>query len=161
MLGILHRAVAALELELPALPARAFGPGAAYDFLKSLKDVLKIAVSDLFIIDPYIDGDIFDTYISDLDSRVSARILTDKFPPSLKPAVAAFRSQHSIQLDVRASKAIHDRVVFVDRSACWVLGQSVKDAARRKPTYLAPLSPDIVAPKLADYEAIWSAATPI
>jgi hypothetical protein len=42
-----------------------------------------------------------------------------------------------------------------------VLGQSIKDAAKTKPTYLAPLASDAAQLKKADYEQIWSAASPI
>ena len=38
MLGILHRAIADLELQVPGLPPHAFGPGAVYDFHKTLRD---------------------------------------------------------------------------------------------------------------------------
>ena len=51
--------------------------------------------------------------------------------------------------------------MFVDGSSCWLIGQSIKDAARSLPTYIAPLPPEVVPDKLADYEAIWQAATAI
>jgi hypothetical protein len=51
--------------------------------------------------------------------------------------------------------------VFVDGSDCWVLGQSIKDAAKSMPAYLAPLSPDVALDKFEFYEIIWKEATPI
>jgi hypothetical protein len=39
------------------------------------------------------------------------------------------------------------------------MGQSIKDAANAKPTYLVPLSADIAKLKFAFYEAIWQKAT--
>jgi hypothetical protein len=41
-------------------------------------------------------------------------------------------------LELRSSQNIHDRVMFLDRRG-WVSGQSIKDAARKKPTYLIEL----------------------
>jgi hypothetical protein len=38
---------------------------------------------------------------------------------------------------------------------------SIRKAAESKPTYLAPLSPDIAALKLTHYEQVWSNATAI
>nr|ART38834.1 H35 [uncultured bacterium] len=42
-----------------------------------------------------------------------------------------------------------------------MLGQSIKDAAKSMPTYLAPLSSDVAAEKFADYENIWDKAAAI
>ena len=61
----------------------------------------------------------------------------------------------------KRSPAIHDRVIIIDDTACWVLGQSIKDAAKNKPTYIAPLPSDVVTLKEAHYEKIWNAATAI
>ena len=51
--------------------------------------------------------------------------------------------------------------MFVDGAQCWVLGASTKDAATKKPTYLAPLSADVAAQTIQIYEVIWNAATAI
>ena len=48
LLGVLHRAIAELELQVPALPDQAFGPGAVYDFLKTLRDLLASATNSVF-----------------------------------------------------------------------------------------------------------------
>jgi len=59
------------------------------------------------------------------------------------------------------SNQLHDRLFFVDGDVCWVLGQSIKDAAVKKATYLAPLSPDVAASKLTLYEDVWRQARAI
>jgi len=41
------------------------------------------------------------------------------------------------------------------------MGASIKDAAAKRTTYLAPLPADVAAQKLRIYEDIWSAATAI
>jgi uncharacterized protein (UPF0303 family) len=51
--------------------------------------------------------------------------------------------------------------VFIDYDVCWVLGQSIKDAAAKKATYLAPLSPDVSSTKLGLYEDVWKQASAI
>jgi hypothetical protein len=48
--------------------------------------------------------------------------------------------------------------IFIDGYACWIIGQSVKDAAKAKPTYLVPVPPDVAPEKLNNYEEIWSKA---
>src|SRR5437867_10311481 len=43
LLAVLHRAIADLELDVPHSQNQAFGPGAVYDFLKALRDILASA----------------------------------------------------------------------------------------------------------------------
>ncbi len=158
--GILHRAVADLELQLSSSLGQAFGPGAIYDFFKALNKVLSSAQKSILVVDPYIDDTVFDTYLSSVPKGIRVRLLCEKYSAKLKPAAERYIAQYGALLDVKRSKEIHDRLAFVD-DECWVMGQSIKDAAASKPTYLAPLSPDIAVVKLAFYENIWLQATQI
>ena len=159
--GILNRAVADLELQLPASSAQAFGPGAVYDFFKALNSVISSAQSSLLIVDPYMDDTIFDAYLSAVPKTVTIRLLVEGYSVKVKPAAQRFSAQNGNPIEARRSPAFHDRVIFVDASECWVLGMSIRKAAESKPTYLAPLSPDIAALKLTHYEQVWSNATAI
>jgi hypothetical protein len=52
---------------------------------------------------------------------------------------------------------VHDRHIFVDRRG-WAVGQSIKDGAKRKPTYVVELSANLV-PAVRDiYEDLWTKA---
>jgi len=159
--GILNRAVADLELQLPVSSAQAFGPGAVYDFFKALNSVVASAQSSLLIVDPYMDDTIFDAYLSVVPKKVAIRLLVEGYSVKVKPAAQRFAAQNGNPIEARRSPAFHDRVIFVDASECWVLGMSIRKAAETKPTYLAPLSPDIAALKLTHYEQVWSNATAI
>jgi hypothetical protein len=158
---VLYLAIADLELDIPPSPQQVFGPGAVYDFLKSLRDVLGSASSSLLIVDPYLDDQIFDAYLSSISAQIQVRLLTQKYAQSLKASLAKFRAQNRLDVEIRHSSSLHDRVVCVDDRSCWVLGQSIKDAAKTKPTYIAPLSADAAEPKIAFYRALWKAATPL
>ena len=57
---------------------------------------------------------------------------------------------------MRSSAEIHDRMVFVDNRA-WVTGQSMKDAAKSKPTYIVELNDP--SPFKSTYESIWTSAS--
>ena len=50
-----------------------------------------------------------------------------------------------------------DRVIFIDCIECWVIGQSIKDAAMKKPTYLLPVA--AVSDMQRLYEDAWNTAT--
>jgi phosphatidylserine/phosphatidylglycerophosphate/cardiolipin synthase-like enzyme len=159
--GTLHRAVADLELKVPETTDQAFGPGAVYDFFKALGEVLSSAKKSLLIVDPYFDAQIFDSYLSRAPAGVAVRVLIGKASPDLKAAAESFKTQYHADVEVRASNQLHDRLFFVDGDVCWVLGQSIKDAAVKNATYLAPLAPDVTASKLTLYEDVWRQARAI
>lgn len=159
--GTLHRAVSAMDLSLSTEDGQVFGPGAVYDFFKALKRLVSSVSKSLLIVDPFVDISVFDTYLSDLPNGVSVRLLLRQTSTDLKQSIEKFVIQHRINIEVRKSSEFHDRVIIVDMTDCWVLGQSIKDAAKSMPTYLAPLSIDIAKLKITHYENIWSKATPL
>ncbi|MGH8029713.1 MAG: hypothetical protein ACREO3_07260, partial [Arenimonas sp.] len=52
----MHEAVAAIEQNLPADAGQVFGPGATYDFFRTLNDLVGGATQSLLIVDPYMDS---------------------------------------------------------------------------------------------------------
>ena len=157
----IHKAMALLEDQLPRPSGQVFGPGAAYDFFKALREIVHSADTSIFLIDPYMDAETFDGYLSAGGSGRDIRVLCARNAGDVRVAVDKFSLQHNCKIQARKSNAIHDRVIFVDGTQCWVLGASIKDAAAKKTTYFAPLSADIAAQKILIYENIWNTATPI
>lgn len=157
----IHKAVASLEDQLPQLAGQAFGPGAAYDFFKALRELILSAETSIFLVDPYMDVETFDGYLNALLPGRDVRVLCTKYADEVRVATEKFSLQHKCKIEARKSSAIHDRVLFIDGSQCWVLGASIKDAAAKKTTYLAPLSTDVAAQKVRLYEEVWNAATAI
>jgi hypothetical protein len=162
MLSALHRAINSLEVSGVAQQGDLmFGPGAVYDFFKALNDLLSSATQKVLVVDPYLDDEVFDSYLISIPKTVQVRLLTKHKANNLKAALSKFITQTNRTIEARESAAIHDRVIFVDERSCWVLGQSIKDAAKTKPTYLAPLDHDTVLLKLSVYEDIWKSAVRI
>jgi hypothetical protein len=157
----IHRAIAALEIDAPTLQGIALPPGAVYDFFKQMSQVMGQAQTSILVVDPYLDETIFDRYLQGLPAGVSLKLLASMYGSRLKAGLAAFKAQHGQSAEIRVSRDFHDRVIFLDGLSGWVLGQSIKDAAAAKPTYLLPLSADIAALKLKHYEAVWNAAKPL
>jgi hypothetical protein len=100
MLGVLHRAIADLALQVPALPPQAFGPGAVYDFHKSLQDLLASATKSLFIVDPYLDDQVFDAYLSTVSQEVHVRLLARDYAASLRTSVQKFIAQRKVKVEL-------------------------------------------------------------
>ena len=159
--GVLSRAIADLEINVPDKEQVAFAAGEVYDFFRELNKVIESAETSIFIVDPYLDHTVFDYYLNSRKPDVTVRLLLNKNAESVKAAAEKYIAQHGDILEIRKTKKIHDRVIFIDGFVCWVIGQSLKDAAKAKPTYLSPLSPDIVTEKLNGYEEIWNESNEI
>jgi hypothetical protein len=156
---IIQRAIADLELLVPDNAKTVFGVGEVYDVFRALNEVIASAEKSIFIVDPYLDDTVFNHYLTSRKSGVTVRLLLSKNADQLKPAFEKYNEQYGQVVQIKKTKAVHDRVIFIDGYVCWVLGQSLKDAAKAKPTYLAPLAPDVVSAKLDDYENIWVSAS--
>lgn len=159
--GVIQRAIADLELIVPDNTQTIFGAGDVYDVFRTLNEIISSAEKSIFIVDPYLDSSVFSHYITSRKQEVTVRLLISNNSDEIKPAAEKYLSQYGNVVEVRKTKSVHDRVIFIDGYVCWVIGQSLKDAAKAKPTYIAPLSPDVVPAKLADYERIWSGANEI
>ena len=157
----IHKAITQLENALPQPTGQAFGPGAAYDFFRALRALVAATDKSLFVVDPYMDAETFDGYLSALPPGRGVRLLFSRYTDDVRIAAGKFSTQHGGLVEVRKSEHIHDRAVFVDGTQCWVLGASIKDAALKKPTYLAPLAADIAMQKAKIYEDVWNAARSI
>jgi len=157
--SIIHRAIADLELKVPAKTQEEFGAGDVYDFFNALNKVIATAEKSIFIVDPYLDTTVFEHYLTSRQPEVTVKLLTNNNAKDLIPAKDKYITQFGDVLEVRKSKKLHDRVIFIDGYVCWLIGQSIKDAAKAKPTYLVQSPPDIVPAKLESYNEIWDAAT--
>ena len=152
--ALLNSSLAELELMLPeAEITGAYEPGEEYQFYKDLKTIVGFAGQELFIIDNYLDTQLFDVYMENVIPAVAIRILTNQVSATLKAVVEKFAKRGNFEL--RSSTDVHDRVVFAD-DRCWVIGQSIKDAAKKKPTYIVGHSGAGIMRGM--YEPIWSKA---
>ena len=158
MRSVLEMVIATLELKNPEETQKVYGPGAQYDFYRDLKRIIEGASKSVFIVDPYINTELFDLYVEKIKNGTNVRLLTSNFDPATEAVIKKYQAKPSICFRAKRSSDIHDRIIIIDGTACWVLGQSIKDAAKKKPTYIAPLPSDVVTLKEAHYEKIWNAA---
>lgn len=149
-----------LELEGHDYLGQVYESGKEYDFFTDLKGIISEAKEEIFIVDVYFDGSSFDAYLGAAADRLNIKILCGSYANDVASCVRKFTAQTGASIEVRKTKSVHDRVVFLDRSDCWVVGASIKDAGK-KPTYLLPLAPQISPQKRAIYDDIWSASEPI
>ena len=148
-----------LELEGQENIGTVYNTNQEYDFMRDLKEIISEAKNEIFIIDPYFDGDSFNTYLGDLGNKFTIRILYKKESLDVVGHIKRFESQYKVKSEIRKSNEIHDRIIILDKTDCWIIGGSIKDAGI-KPTYLIPLSLCITPEKIKIYENIWKNATP-
>lgn len=150
----------ALELEGHEDIGQVYGSQQQYDFLRDLSEIIMGAESEVFVVDPYFDGQAFETYLSPLGSGCSVRVLCSRYASEVAGHITAYSAQHAVTPELRKSKNLHDRLVIIDGSDCWIVGGSIKDAGK-KPTYLVPLQPSIAPAKIGIYEDLWQKAKPV
>ncbi len=135
-----------------------YEPGEEYAFYRDLSSLVVAATQDILIVDAYLDEKVFNLYVEKVPAIASVRILSNKIGANVKTVARMYAQNRPLQL--RSSADIHDRAVFLDQRG-WVTGQSIKDAARKKPTYLIELNEPLLNAARDVYNRIWEAATTV
>lgn len=147
-----------LELELSgrAEIGSAYAPGEVYKFFTDLKSIVNGAQSEIFLIDPYFDGEAFNNYLADVDSGIKVRIFASKHAQEVKTYIDKHQAQFNSNMEIKKSKKLHDRLIIIDRMDCWITGGSVNHAGNKSPAYLIPVGTEIANEKLVIYDDIWN-----
>lgn len=132
---------------------KVYPAGSDYDFYRDMKQIMQSAKSSILIVDPYIDEDLFDLYVSKLLPNLDVKLLSKQPNPSFIKVIQKFSKQYGITFKCKYSTEIHDRVIIIDQFECYVIGQSIKDAAIKKSTYMTRLD-SLNMVKL--YDDIWN-----
>ena len=153
----LRSCISELELDLPTKEIKGvYEPGQEYEFYADVKGCLESAQQEIFIVEPYPSTELFDVYAQAIPRTVKFRLLpAPNIPADVKTLAQKYAAGGNFSL--RTTTAIHDRVLFADKRV-WVTGQSIKDAAKKKPTYIIELDEPLMR---NIYESIWQAATVI
>ena len=149
-----------LELDGRSEVGSAYDAGDIYRFYADLKEIIAGATKKISVIDPYFDGTAFDNYLSAVSGSVSIEILTSRYTDDILQYANKHKAQFDSNIEIRKSKEIHDRLIFIDSGDCWIVGASIKDAGK-KPTYLIPIGSELAESKYRIYSGIYSASSVI
>lgn len=132
-----------------------YDKGEQYDFYSDVKDMVTNAKQRIFIVDSYLDGDLLDIYLKKMPLDVELKILTNSDNPKGNfPKIARmFAKKHKATFETRESPFCHDRAIFIDEHG-WVIGQSIKDLAKNKPSYLRKLDSPAKLEKF--FKSLWN-----
>lgn len=165
ILAVLYRTLARAELAAPASAQGAFvAVGDHFDVFRAIRDIFGNAQHELLIIDPYLNEVVLTDFLPLANEGVKIRLLADEaaLKPSLKPATERWLGQHGpkrpIETKVAPARSLHDRLIFVDGNAAWLLTQSLKDFAARAPGTIQKTDAELAKLKIEAYEAIWLSA---
>jgi phosphatidylserine/phosphatidylglycerophosphate/cardiolipin synthase-like enzyme len=164
--GILYRALATVETELPGSFSGAFIPaGNVFDAMAAVGRVFASAKNELLIIDPYLDEKILTEFASLAPAGVRLRLLCDAagYKDSLVTAAQKWIQQNSttrpLEIKVAPARTLHDRLIVVDRTTIYTVGQSFNALATRAPTSFGKSNPETTALKVVAYEDVWKNAS--
>jgi hypothetical protein len=168
VIGIVHRALATAELEAPLAAQGAFIPaGNVHDALVAFEQVLREIARDVLIVDPYMDQKALTDFVTLVPEGKAIRLLADQqhHKPTLQPAVHRWCAQYGERRPLVAKLApprtLHDRLLIVDGASVWVLTQSMNAFATKAPASIVRTDAETAALKVAAYEDMWRAATPL
>ena len=115
--------------------------GRVFEYFDELRKVIETARDEVFFVDPYLDANFVSWHLPYVAEGVSIRLLSgSKKRATLPPAVESFAQQFGRPISVRVSDGLHDRYLFIDRTACHLSGASFKDGAKNSPVILAQIT---------------------
>ena len=166
IMGALYRALGTVETELPGSFSGAFIPaGNVFDAMAAVGRIFASAKTKLLIVDPYLDEKMLTEFALLAPEGVALRLLCDAagYKASLVPASKKWTEQNGatrpLQVKAAPARTLHDRLVAVDGTSVWTIGQSFNALATRAPTSFGKSDSETAALKVRAYEDIWNNAS--
>jgi hypothetical protein len=139
-----------------------FVKGSDHDAYVHIRSILQTAKTDLFLIDPYMDGSIYQLLGTLTPAAMTVRILTSRCPTDFALETKKFTKQHpGFSVEVRTTRDFHDRFIFLDQIRCYLLGASIKDAGNKGFTVVPLQEASIMRFILGHASQVWASATPV
>lgn len=157
--ALLESFLGILKLDLPEVEAGGvYGPGDEFAFYRDLSLLFTKAKTDILIVDPYFDHQVF-LNLDAVPKATSIRVLLSKPKSEITTIAEKYGKSRSGRIEIRSlpKKRIHDRVLFLGVRG-WVTGQSLKDIGKNQPTYLVELSEPSLTVLKKSHEELWKAA---
>jgi hypothetical protein len=154
MMNLVQLARNELRLITGGRVSMAFDAGQQFDFYDELRKVIETAQQDVFFVDRYMGASFITQYLPHTRPNVGVRLLTRDMLAPLLASANAYASQHGTKIEVRTSNGFHGRFMCIDRSRCFLVDASFKDAAHKAPAALIELS-DTASVSMDQYEGLW------
>ena len=112
-------------------PQKVFYDGQVYDAFEQMKKFVRMAKTELIVIDPYFADSVL-PLVAQKRNGVSVLVVKNSRNKLLHAAdVAAFNAQYGNSLAVKTSDRFHDRFLILDRSVLIHVGASLNHLGKR------------------------------
>jgi len=112
-------------------PQKVFFDGQIYDAFDQMKKFVRMAKSELVVIDPYFDDSVL-PLIAQKRPGVAVLVVKNRRKDLLHAVdVAKFNAQHANTLTVKESAVFHDRFLIIDKSVLIHVGASFNYLGKR------------------------------
>ena len=112
-------------------PQKVFFDGQIYDAFEQMKKFMRMAKTELIVIDPYFDDSVL-PLIAQKRPGVAVLVVKNRRKDLLHAVdVAKFNAQHDNTLTVKESTAFHDRFLIIDKSILIHVGASLNFLGKR------------------------------
>lgn len=129
-----------------------FGKDRPYTAYKHIRRLFKRTSNELFIIDPYVNEDVF-SMLETVPQRVKIRLLAKKYQNDSIVMAKRFRRERG-NFDFRRSNKLHDRYLFCD-DHCYLFGSSLNNFGAL-PTTIVPMRDKGLRESVQEYfDSIW------
>ena len=105
-----------------------FFDGQIYDAYSFVNDLLKLAKSEIILIDNYIDDTVFTLFF--IFSNINFTIYTSTISKQLKLDFEKYSKQYK-NISLKTFKYSHDRFLIIDKKEIYHLGASLKDLGKK------------------------------
>ena len=112
-------------------PQKVFFDGQIYDAFEQMKKFVRMAKSELIIIDPYFDDSVLQL-IAQKRPGVSVLVVKNKRKDLLHAVdVAQFNAQYNNTLTIKESTKFHDRFLIIDKTTLIHVGASLNHLGKK------------------------------
>ncbi|MBQ4570468.1 MAG: virulence RhuM family protein [Bacilli bacterium] len=125
-LNVIERLISNKEFTINRL----FYNGEFYDAYTLIQAIFESAMSEIIIIDNYVDRSILDRLVvkkNNVKTIIYTNINTSRL---IGADINSFNSQYG-GLDVKYTTKVHDRYIIIDRTKLYHLGHSIKDLGKK------------------------------
>jgi hypothetical protein len=112
-----------------AIKQSVFYKGQFYDAYQLVRSIIKLAKTNIIIIDNYVDETLLDT-LTAKGNNTTATVITSSANRISKQALTKYKEQYG-QIELVISKEFHDRFIILDNKEVYALGASIKDLGNK------------------------------
>lgn len=131
-----------------------FTVGKTHSFDKFLRTIFSAAAQEVMIADAYVDDTIFDNLLDKIPETVIINLLYGNAQGVFGARARRFKGQYS-GFSAKTHSSLHDRFLIIDNVG-YIIGPSLKDAARKSPATVVRLSPADTKKLRLLFNGLWS-----